>query len=39
MYSNGNSFSNGQSVTAGPARPCEPWYIRLLSGIQDRGST
>lgn len=39
MYSNGNSFSNGQSMTAGPACPREPWYIRLLSAIQDRGQT
>ena len=36
MHSNGNSFSNGQSMTAaGESR--EPWYIRLLRPVQDRG--
>jgi hypothetical protein len=30
MYSNGNSFNAG--------RPREPWYIRLLAPVQDRGT-
>ena len=35
MYSNGQSFSNGQSMSARGVR--EPWYIRLLRPVQDRG--
>jgi hypothetical protein len=35
-YSNGNSFSNGASCSARDIR--EPWYVRLLRPVQDRGS-
>ena len=39
VWSNGNSFSNGQSMDAG-ARSMEPWLTsRLLRPIQDRGNT
>lgn len=34
--SNGQSF-NGQSMSLSPACPREPWVIRLLAPIQDRG--
>ena len=34
--SNGNSFSGADSDTA---QYPEPWFIRLLGPIQDRGST
>jgi hypothetical protein len=37
MYSNGNSFSEGNSFTTAPACPCEPWYIRLLSASAGPG--
>ena len=33
-YSNGNSFSNGQTMNTRDIR--EPWYIRLLAPVQDR---
>lgn len=39
MYANGNSFSSGPPMPGNAARIREPWYIRLLSGIQDRGGT
>ena len=32
----GNSFRQG--VTISPCQPREPYYIRLLSSCQDRGS-
>ena len=37
MWSNGNSFSNGQSMDIA-GRPMEPWFTSaLLRPIQDRG--
>lgn len=36
-WSNGNSFNNGDSMNAA-GRCREPWYIRLLGPVQDRGS-
>jgi hypothetical protein len=33
-FSNGNSFSNGQSMSTCPR---EPFLWRLLAAIQDRG--
>ena len=37
-WSNGNSFSDGRSMTVSACQPREPYYIRLLSLWQDRGS-
>jgi hypothetical protein len=36
-YSNGNSFSNGQSMDVG-GRSREPWIWRFQRPIQDRRS-
>lgn len=38
LFSNGNSFGNGASMCAGGNRNLEPWFIRLLRPLQDRGS-
>ena len=35
MWSNGNSFIDIRSLDIRPAAQ-EPWYIRLLSPVQDR---
>ncbi len=38
MWSNGNSFSNGDSMSAGSSS-LEPWLTsRLLRPVQDRGN-
>ena len=37
MLSNGNSFSNGHSMSI--FGDLEPWWFRLMRPIQDRGST
>ena len=37
MISNGNSFSNGDSMSSGPADASaypEPWFIRMLGPVQ-----
>ena len=39
MLSNGNSFSDGQSMNLDPAQYPEPWWFRLMRPIQDRGQT
>jgi hypothetical protein len=35
-YSNGNSFTTGQPAGIRDIR--EPWYVRMLRPVQDRGS-
>jgi len=38
MFSNGNSFGNGQSLEIGsPVRSTEMWIFRLMQPLQDRG--
>jgi len=34
MFSNGNSFSGGQSMLCGERRNTEPAYVRWLAPIQ-----
>jgi hypothetical protein len=37
-WSEGNSYSNGNSFSGSPRQSTEPWFIRvLLAPIQDRG--